>query len=66
MQALTLSLLFAVALITSLLVKFWLATRQMRHVAAHRGAVPAAFAPNVTLEGHQKAASACSPPPSAR
>jgi STE24 endopeptidase len=56
MQALTLTLLFAVALIASLLVKFWLATRQMRHVAAHRGAVPAAFAPNVTLEGHQKAA----------
>jgi STE24 endopeptidase len=56
MQALSLTLLFAVALIASLLVKFWLATRQMRHVAAHRGAVPAAFAPNVTLEGHQKAA----------
>jgi STE24 endopeptidase len=56
MQALTLTLLFAVALIVSLLVKFWLATRQMRHVAAHRGTVPAAFAPNVTLEGHQKAA----------
>jgi STE24 endopeptidase len=56
MQALSLTLLFALALIASLLVKFWLATRQMRHVAAHRGAVPAAFAPNVTLEGHQKAA----------
>jgi STE24 endopeptidase len=56
MQALTLSLLFALALIASLLVKFWLATRQMRHVASHRDAVPAAFAPNVTLEGHQKAA----------
>jgi STE24 endopeptidase len=56
MQALTLTLLFAVALVASLLVKFWLATRQMRHVAAHRGAVPPAFAPNVTLEGHQKAA----------
>jgi STE24 endopeptidase len=56
MHALTLTLLFAIALIASLLVKFWLATRQMRHVAAHRGAVPAAFAPNVTLEGHQKAA----------
>ncbi len=56
MQALTLTLLFAVALIASLLVKFWLATRQMRHVAAHRDAVPAAFAPNITLEGHRKAA----------
>jgi STE24 endopeptidase len=56
MQALTLTLVFAAALTLSLLVKFWLATRQMRHVAAHRGTVPAAFAPNVTLEGHQKAA----------
>jgi STE24 endopeptidase len=55
-STLTLTLLFALALIASLLVKFWLATRQMRHVAAHRGAVPAAFAPNVSLEGHQKAA----------
>ena len=56
MHALTLTLLFAVALIASLLVKFWLATRQMRHVAAHRDAVPAAFAPNITLDSHQKAA----------
>jgi hypothetical protein len=47
---------FAVALLLSLLVKFWLATRQMRHVAAHRGAVPAAFAATVTLAAHQKAA----------
>ena len=36
--------------------KFWLATRQMRHVAAHRNAVPAAFAATVTLAAHQKAA----------
>ena len=56
MQALTLTLLFAAALVASLLVKFWLATRQMRHVAAHRDAVPAAFAPNITLASHQKAA----------
>ena len=56
MQALPLTLLFAVALVVSLLVKFWLATRQMRYVAAHRSAVPAGFAPNVSLAGHQKAA----------
>jgi STE24 endopeptidase len=56
MQSMTLTLLFAAALVASLLVKFWLATRQMRHVAAHRGAVPPAFAPNVTLAAHQKAA----------
>ena len=51
-----LSLLFAAALVASLLVKLWLATRQMRHVASHRNAVPAAFAGSVSLEAHQKAA----------
>jgi STE24 endopeptidase len=47
---------FAIALVASLLLKFWLATRQMRHVAQHRGAVPAAFADRITLASHQKAA----------
>jgi STE24 endopeptidase len=47
---------FAFVLLASLLVKFWLATRQARHVMAHRGAVPAAFAGAVTLAAHQKAA----------
>jgi STE24 endopeptidase len=56
MQAPTLSLLFAAALLASLLTKFWLATRQMRHVAAHRGAVPAPFASTITLAAHQRAA----------
>jgi STE24 endopeptidase len=56
MQASTVSLLFAAALLSSLLVKFWLATRQMRHVAAHRDRVPAAFAGTVSLAAHQKAA----------
>ena len=51
-----LSLAFAVALAASLLVKFWLSSRQIRHVAAHRGRVPAAFAGSVTLAAHQKAA----------
>lgn len=56
MQSSALTLLFAAALIASLLVKFWLATRQMRHVAAHRNFVPAAFAQTITLAAHQKAA----------
>ena len=56
MNPVALSLAFAAAVLASLLVKFWLATRQMRHVAAHRGAVPAAFAGTVPLEAHQKAA----------
>ena len=51
-----LSLALAVALAASLLVKFWLSTRQIRHVAAHRGQVPAAFSGSVTLSAHQKAA----------
>ena len=47
---------FVAALLLSLLVKLWLATRQMRHVAQHRHAVPAAFAGSVPLEAHQRAA----------
>jgi STE24 endopeptidase len=54
--AFTLSLLFAAALVVSMLVKFWLATRQMRHVAAHRDRVPAPFAGRIALDAHQRAA----------
>jgi STE24 endopeptidase len=50
------SLLFVAALMASLVVKLWLATRQMRHVAGHRDAVPQAFADRVSLPAHQKAA----------
>ncbi len=51
-----LTLAFAFALVVSTLIKFWLSSRQMRHVAAHRGAVPAGFATAVPLAAHQKAA----------
>ena len=51
-----LTLLFASVLTCSLVVKFWLATRQARHVAAHRASVPAAFAQTISLAAHQKAA----------
>jgi STE24 endopeptidase len=51
-----LTLAFAAALLLSLLTKLWLATRQMRHVARHRSAVPEAFAGTVTLQAHQRAA----------
>ena len=54
--SLALSIAFALALSVSMLVKFWLATRQMRHVAAHRGAVPAPFAQRISLQAHQRAA----------
>ncbi|RZL09697.1 MAG: M48 family peptidase [Rubrivivax sp.] len=47
---------FAGLLLATLLVKLWLATRQIRHVALHRSQVPAAFAESITLENHQRAA----------
>jgi STE24 endopeptidase len=48
--------LFIAAVVASFAVRLWLASRQARHVAAHRSAVPAAFASTVTPEAHQKAA----------
>jgi STE24 endopeptidase len=56
MSPLLVTLLFAVVLVASLLTRLWLATRQMRHVAAHRDAVPADFAGTVSLQAHQRAA----------
>jgi STE24 endopeptidase len=53
-DAVTLAL--ALLLVASLLVRFWLASRQVRHVALHRGQVPAPFADTITLESHQRAA----------
>ena len=47
---------FAAVLVVGLLVRFYLATRQIRHVAQNRNAVPAAFAATISLESHQKAA----------
>jgi len=54
--SMTTTLVFAVGLTLSLLLKFWLASRQIRHVALHRGEVPRAFAHKITLAAHQKAA----------
>ncbi len=51
-----LTLAFAASLVASLAVKFWLASRQVRHVARHRDQVPPAFAGTVSLAAHQKAA----------
>jgi STE24 endopeptidase len=51
-----LTFFFAVALICGLALKFWLASRQIRHVVRHRGAVPPAFAHVIPLAAHQKAA----------
>jgi STE24 endopeptidase len=54
--ALATTLLFCAALLANLLVKLWLASRQIRAVAGHRGAVPAEFASAITLASHQRAA----------
>ncbi|MEP7056702.1 MAG: M48 family metallopeptidase [Caldimonas sp.] len=51
-----LTLIFALALVLSLSLKFWLTTRQIRHVAAHRDRVPDAFRATVPLDAHQRAA----------
>jgi STE24 endopeptidase len=50
------SIVFAALLVAGLAVKYWLATRQIRFVAQHRNAVPTAFAQNISLAAHQKAA----------
>ena len=48
--------LFLAALVLATATRLWLAARQIRHVRAHRGAVPATFADAIPLAAHQKAA----------
>ncbi|MDR2991011.1 MAG: M48 family metallopeptidase, partial [Burkholderiaceae bacterium] len=54
--SLILSLLFALAVLLGVLLKFWLTSRQIRAVAAHRSAVPPEFAERIALAAHQRAA----------
>jgi STE24 endopeptidase len=54
--SLLLTFVFALTLLVGLLLKFWLNSRQIRHVAQHRAAVPSAFAHTITLAAHHKAA----------
>ena len=54
--ALNLTYAFAAMLLVNLLLKFWLLSRQIRHVAYHRYEVPSAFSNIVTLTSHQRAA----------
>ncbi|MDN4060390.1 M48 family metallopeptidase [Massilia sp. YIM B02769] len=56
MSSLAFSVLFVVFFVLTLGLRFWLANRQIRHVLRKRSAVPAEFAPKVSLETHQKAA----------
>ncbi len=53
----TLTLVFTAFLVASLLTKLWLDGRQARHVSRHREQVPPAFADEVSLGQHQRAAS---------
>jgi STE24 endopeptidase len=48
--------LFIVFIVATVLVRLWLGARQIRHVLANRGAVPAEFAGAIPLAAHQKAA----------
>ena len=50
------AVLFVAALALSLAVRLWLARRHVAFVAAHRDAVPPAFADRIGLAAHQKAA----------
>lgn len=52
----TFSWIFIAALAASVVLKLWLAQRQIRHVSANRAQVPDAFADRITLDHHQKAA----------
>ncbi len=54
--SLTWTLLFSAALVLGLLLKLYLSSRQIRHVARHRDTVPPAFAATISLASHQKAA----------
>jgi len=56
MYSLAFSILFVSFIVLTLIVRFWLASRQIRHVLSHRAAVPAEFAEKIPLAAHQKAA----------
>jgi STE24 endopeptidase len=56
MTSMTFTLVFTSLLVLNLLIKLWLANRQMRHVALHRAKVPDAFASVIDQAAHQKAA----------
>ena len=56
MYSLAFSNLFIGFLILTLVVRFWLGSRHIRHVLAHRATVPPEFAAKIALVAHQKAA----------
>ncbi len=54
--SLTFTALFCALLVLGLVIRTVLASRQIRHVARHRGAVPATFSDTISVAAHQKAA----------
>jgi len=56
MSSLAFTVLFLSFLLISLAVRFWLASRHIRHILVNRATVPAQFAGQISLEAHQKAA----------
>ena len=48
--------LFVAALVLGVITRFYLASRQVRHVSRHRQTVPPMFAATISLPAHQKAA----------
>ncbi|MCA8422103.1 M48 family metallopeptidase [Burkholderia seminalis] len=56
MSPFSFTLLFAIAVLAMVVTKLWLASRQIRFVAAHRNGVPAQFSATIPLTAHQRAA----------
>ncbi|MFN7085854.1 MAG: M48 family metallopeptidase [Burkholderiales bacterium] len=52
----TFSTVFLAALALATLMRLWLGSRHLRHIRAHRAAVPAEFAGQIDLAAHQRAA----------
>jgi STE24 endopeptidase len=50
------TLLFIAFLLSDIVLRLWLASRQIRHVQQHREIVPAEFADRIRLHSHQRAA----------
>jgi STE24 endopeptidase len=56
MSSLGFSVLFVSFFMLTLVLRFWLANRHVRHILRHRDRVPAEFAAKIPLAAHQKAA----------
>src|ERR1700761_1858617 len=56
MPPLYFTVLFVIAVLAMVGTKLWLASRQIRFVAAHRESVPQQFAGTIALSAHQRAA----------